>query len=153
MPKAHIPKSLREAVFERAERRCEYCNAPERVSPSPFSAEHILPESRGGATDSENLACSCQGCNNHKGIRTEGHDPKTDAIAPLFHPRQHLRAEHFAWSEDYTHLIGLTPTGRATIATLHLNREGLVNLRRLLITAGQHPPIADAAYVDEKRET
>ena len=89
--------------------------------------------------DRDNLACSCQGCNNHKGIRTQGRDPETDAIAPLFHPRQHLRREHFAWSEDYTLLIGLTPIGRATIAVLRLNREGLINLRKLLIATGQHP--------------
>ncbi len=89
--------------------------------------------------DRENLACSCQGCNNHKGIRTQGRDPETDTIAPLFHPRQHLRREHFAWNEDYTQLIGLTPTGRATVIVLHLNREGLINLRKLLIATGQHP--------------
>ena len=139
MPKASVPKSLREAVFQRAGQRCEYCGAPERVSPSPFSTEHILPESRGGTTDEANLACSCQGCNNHKGTRTQGRDPETDAIVPLFHPRQHPRGEHFAWSDDYTQLIGLTPTGRATIASMHLNREGLINLRKLLIAAGQHP--------------
>src|SRR5580704_3862673 len=110
MPKASVPKSLRDAVFQRAERRCEYCGAPERISPSPFSAEHILPASRGGTTDPDNLACSCQGCNNHKGIRTQGCDPETDVIVPLFHPRQHRRREHFAWNDDYTRLIGLTPT-------------------------------------------
>lgn len=89
--------------------------------------------------DRENLDCSCQGCNNHKGVRTQGRDPATESIVPLFHPRQHERKEHFAWSADYTQLIGLTPTGRATVAALQLNREGLINLRKLLIATGQHP--------------
>ena len=37
-------------------------------------------------------------------------------------------------------IIGLTPTGRAMVETLRLNREGLVNLRRLLYAAQKHPP-------------
>jgi hypothetical protein len=37
-------------------------------------------------------------------------------------------------------LVGLTPTGRATVETLKLNREGLINLRRVLYVMGEHPP-------------
>ena len=37
-------------------------------------------------------------------------------------------------------MIGLTPTGRATVETLRLNREGVVNLRRILFLVGLHPP-------------
>jgi hypothetical protein len=60
--------------------------------------------------------------------------------APLYHPRQRTRTEHFAWNEDYSRVIGLTPTGRATVETLHLNRPGVVNLRRVLFFVGMHPP-------------
>jgi hypothetical protein len=35
---------------------------------------------------------------------------------------------------------GLTPTGRAAIGALQLNRPGLVNMRRVLYTVGAHPP-------------
>jgi len=42
--------------------------------------------------------------------------------------------------DDCTKIIGITPTGRATVSTLHLNREGLVNLRRILYMASKHPP-------------
>jgi hypothetical protein len=42
-------------------------------------------------------------------------------------------------------IVGLTPTGRATIEALKLNREPLVNLRRLLYAAGEHPPLEDEA--------
>jgi hypothetical protein len=59
---------------------------------------------------------------------------------PLFHLRQQNWAEHFAWTEDFLHIIGLTPTGRATIELLRLNREGVVNLRKVLHLAGEHPP-------------
>lgn len=38
-------------------------------------------------------------------------------------------------------MIGKTDIGRATIEALFLNREGVVNLRRLLCLANLHPPI------------
>jgi hypothetical protein len=37
-------------------------------------------------------------------------------------------------------IIGRTAVGRATIAALHLNREGVVELRKALIVVGEHPP-------------
>lgn len=60
--------------------------------------------------------------------------------APLYHPRRHVWSDHFEWSEDFRHLLGRTPTGRATIETLYLNREGVVNLRRALRLLKRHPP-------------
>jgi len=40
----------------------------------------------------------------------------------------------------FTEVIGLTPTGRATIETLKLNRKGVINLRWALFAVGKHPP-------------
>jgi hypothetical protein len=61
-------------------------------------------------------------------------------MAPLFHPRAHLWREHFVWSHDATLVLRTTPTGRATVAELKLNREPPVNIRRVLAGAGLHPP-------------
>lgn len=47
---------------------------------------------------------------------------------------------YFGWNEDFTQMIGLTPTGRATVETLKLNRAGLMNMRQVLCMAGKHPP-------------
>jgi hypothetical protein len=91
-------------------------------------------------TDVDNLALSCQTCNNHKYNKTEGFDLKTGHIAPLFHPRRQVWREHFAWSKDATQIIGLTPTGRVTALMLDVNRESLVNLRGALHKMGKHPP-------------
>jgi hypothetical protein len=102
--------------------------------------EHVIPTARGGATTPDNLALSCSGCNGHKYDRIEGYDPISQSMAPLYHPRHHTWSEHFAWNEDYSRVIGLTPTGRATVETLHLNREGVVNVRRVLFLVGLHPP-------------
>jgi hypothetical protein len=40
-----------------------------------------------------------------------------------------------------TAVIGLTATGRATIQELKLNRAGVINLRRVLFTMSEHPPL------------
>jgi hypothetical protein len=61
-------------------------------------------------------------------------------VVSLYHPRQELWSEHFAWNDDFTVILGLTATGRATVETLQLNREGVVNLRRALYVMGEHPP-------------
>ena len=68
-------------------------------------------------------------------------DPVSQRLTPLFHPRQQRWEEHFAWDENYELIIGITATGRATVDALHLNREELVNLRRVLYVAGEHPPV------------
>ena len=135
-----VSSHLRRSVAMRASRCCEYCSCQERYSPDTFSVEHIVPLSQGGPTELANLAYSCQGCNGHKATRTSGIDPLTKKIAPLYHPRQHPWQEHFLWSDDYLSVLGRTPTGHATIELLRLNREPVVNLRRLLCAAGQHPP-------------
>ncbi len=61
------------------------------------------------------------------------------AFCVFFHPRRDVWSDHFAWDESFELIIGLTPVGRATIDALQLNRQELVNLRRMLYAAGQHP--------------
>ena len=140
MRKSYIPRQLRRIVIQRAQGCCEYCLSQERFSTQAFSIEHIIPVEKGGASTSDNLAFSCQGCNNYKYTKIEGYDQVTHQIVPLFHPRQQQWDEHFVWNEDYTLIIGLTPIGRATVDTLHLNRVGVMNLRQVLSIAKKHPP-------------
>lgn len=140
MSSNYIPIAIRREVMERALGRCEYCGSPRNVCPDPFSVEHIIPRALGGANTIENYALSCQGCNNIKATFIEATDPITGSIVPLYHPRQHRWSEHFVWSDDALSLIGRTPIGRATVERLQLNREGVVNLRSLLIAVGKHPP-------------
>lgn len=140
MSDVRVTKQTKQAVIERAFGCCEYCRSQMRYSPDPFSIEHILPRSRGGRNAATNLALSCQGCNNLKYACTEAADPPTGILYPLFHPRQHIWNDHFTWSEDFTLIVGRTPIGRATIARLQLNREGVVNLRTVLVNIGRHPP-------------
>ncbi|HET6383498.1 MAG TPA: HNH endonuclease [Armatimonadota bacterium] len=124
---------------ERARGLCEYCRTPAAFSAQPFEADHILPSVKGGPTVLNNLAYSC-GCNRYKSDRTHAPDPLTGRSVELFHPRQHVWKRHFRWSEDGTLILGRTAIGRSTVELLRMNRLALVNLRRLLILAGKHPP-------------
>ena len=126
--------------MRRAQGYCEYCRSPMRYSPDPFAVEHIVPRVAGGGNEPSNLALSCQGCNNLKFVSIEAVDPVTGVMVSLFHPRQQRWSQHFLWSQDTTVVVGRTPIGRATVERLRLNREGVVNLRRVLATIGQHPP-------------
>jgi hypothetical protein len=140
MSSEYIPVALKQLVFNRAKGLCEYCRSQARFAIDPLVIDHIQPVSRGGKTIAENLALSCQTCNNYKYIKTEALDPVTNQSVSLFHPREMLWEEHFTWNEDVTQSIGITPFGRATIALLQINREGVVNIRRVLAIMGYHPP-------------
>jgi hypothetical protein len=105
-----------------------------------FAVEHIEPRSQEGSETIDNLALACQGCNNHKYCKTQALDSVTEQLVGLFHPRKQRWQDHFTWNEDYTRILRTTPTGRATVEALQLNRLGLVNLRRILFAAGEHPP-------------
>jgi HNH endonuclease len=120
-------------VAERAQGCCEYCRSQARFAVQAFSIEHIEPQSLEGQTDLDNLALACQGCNNHKYTKTRSHDPVTGDLVPLFHPRRQRWKDHFAWNHDFTLIVGTTPTGRATVDALQLNRKGLINLRAILL--------------------
>jgi len=140
MAEPRLQAQQRETVTRRARGCCEYCLSQELYSPDPFSVEHIIPLARGGTHDLENLAWACQGCNSRKYVASEALDSVTGQTVPLYHPRRDRWLEHFAWNEDNTLIIGLTQTGRATVEKLQLNRLGVVNLRRVLLLMGLHPP-------------
>jgi hypothetical protein len=67
-------------------------------------------------------------------------DPESGTMIDLFNPRLLAWADHFAWSEDGTRVIGLTPTGRSTVNALSLNSELHVAARAIWVEAGWHPP-------------
>jgi hypothetical protein len=94
----------------------------------------------GGTSDEDNLCLACPTCNRHKSAKTHGHDPETDESTRLFNPRHQRWTEHFKWSEDGAHIIGITPCGRATVVALNLNKESIVHVRLNWVAAGWHPP-------------
>jgi hypothetical protein len=142
--KARVPRVLRERVARTAGSRCGYCRTPESIAGFRLSVEHIIPEAKGGQTIEENLWMACHACNEFKGARPRGRDPATGKSVRLWNPRRQMWPEHFAWSEDGTEILGLTPSGRATIVTLQLNRPELVAARSLWVQVGWWPPRSDA---------
>src|SRR5438132_12866330 len=117
-------------VAERAEHRCEYCQAPEAVFNLAFEIEHIVPPGRGGSEEESNLALSCRCCNLFKSDHLEGVDPRTANTVRLFHPREQRWNEHFSVDPASGTLMGLTPTGRAPVELLHMNRSTQVVARK-----------------------
>jgi 5-methylcytosine-specific restriction endonuclease McrA len=103
--------------------------------------DHIVPAALGGETVEDNLWLACTACNKLKNDRIAAPDPETGESAPLFNPRRHAWAEHFSWAENGIRVVGLTPTGRATVQALQLKRAVLVAARHLWIAAGWHPPV------------
>ena len=140
MSRPYIPAELRQLVIDDAGHRCGYCQSDEVLTGIPLSIEHLTPIAAGGLTVRENLWLSCRPCNELKGAQTHAEDLERHEVVPLFSPRAHRWGEHFAWGEDGSLIVGLTPTGRATIAALHLNRPLLMSARRRWVLAGWHPP-------------
>jgi 5-methylcytosine-specific restriction endonuclease McrA len=92
---AEITAQQKELIIQRARGCCEYCWSQLKFSPDPFSVEHIIPLSKGGTYDLENLALACQGCNNRKYNHTEEIDPIDGQLVTLYHPRQQSWSSHF----------------------------------------------------------
>ena len=135
-----IPASLREQALARAGGRCAYCQSAEALLGVSFEVDHIIPLSAGGETSIDNLCLSCPTCNRHKAARQTAIDPLSGEMQRLYHPMLQPWHDHFAWSDDVAILVGLTPTGRATIALLRMNRPVLVQMRRYWVAFGLHPP-------------
>src|SRR5262245_45358931 len=141
MPRDYLPADLVRRVRESAQGRCGYCLSPQHLVFAPLHIEHILPRSADGTNDEMNLWLSCAICNGHKSDRTHAVDAESGKTVPLFNPRQQGWSEHFRWSEDGLRIIGLTPIGRATVATLHLADDPIALLvRSYWIQVGWHPP-------------
>jgi hypothetical protein len=140
MSSAHITPTLRAVVAKRSHFRCCYCQTAEEISGSRFTLDHIVPESLGGQTSSDNLCLACWECNRIKRDRITAFDPDTGKMVRLFNPNTQDWHDHFEWQNDSLLIIGVTPVGRATANALQLNRAVLVNARRLWVTAGWHPP-------------
>ena len=118
---------LREKVADRASYACEYCQTPEQASFAPHQVDHIVSVKHGGESGLDNLAFACTLCNRRKGSDLSSFDTATDQLAPLFHPRRDQWHEHFELKGG--ELVGLTPSGRATIHLLRLNHPHRVQER------------------------
>lgn len=130
-------RELEELVWERAERRCEYCRFPSEFAELPFEVDHIIAKKHRGETVADNLALTCFYCNSYKGPNIAGMDAVEGVHTPLFHPRIDVWSDHFRW--DGPELLGLTAVGRTTIDVLRINHPDAVAVRAALIDEGVFP--------------
>ncbi len=135
-----ISDSRRQLVIQTANYRCEYCKTSSRLTGMPLIMEHILPRSLGGTDERSNLAASCYRCNEFKGAKTEALDPETQQLVPLYNPRDQDWLAHFIWGNGGTHVIGITPIGKATVIALRLNNDNIVAARSIWLEFSWHPP-------------
>ncbi|MGH9427017.1 MAG: HNH endonuclease [Terriglobia bacterium] len=126
-------------VALRAGHRCEYCHAPEAVFNLPLEVEHIVPVARGGEDTAANWALACRACNLNKATHISGHDPVSDAVIRIFHPREDRWEDHFQVTPESGELVGRTPIGRATVMRLGLNSATQVAARRQWMRLGLFP--------------
>jgi hypothetical protein len=138
--RVYISAEKRRRVIETFRNRCAYCLSSADIIGPVLEIDHIIPISRGGSSEEENLTLSCPNCNGRKGDRIDAVDPDSGKSVRLFHPRNHRWNEHFLWSEDGIWILGKTPEGRATIAALNMNESNIRASRHLWATVGWHPP-------------
>ncbi len=136
----HISDELRLQIRHDSQAMCGYCQTQEAIIGLPLQIDHILPTSKGGGTIRENLWLACVTCNRQKSNSTHYPDPETNTESPLFNPRQDSWGAHFQWDDSNIRIIGITPTGRATIACLDMNNALIVRARFRWVQAGWHPP-------------
>ncbi|NUQ65072.1 MAG: HNH endonuclease [Pirellulales bacterium] len=139
--RVYIPVEIARRVRQAAHNRCGDCLSPQHLVMARLQFEHLLPRVKGGLTSEDNLWLSCPLCNAHKGDQVSARDPETGETVTLFNPRTQDWFEHFRWSEDGLRIVGLTPTGRATVAALHLSDDpDAIQVRSYWVLAGWHPP-------------
>jgi 5-methylcytosine-specific restriction endonuclease McrA len=84
-------KFNRKNLFARDGNRCQYCG--KKFPTTELSLDHLIPRSRGGPANWENIVCACLRCNVKKGGRTpreagmklirEPLEPKTSPVLRL----------------------------------------------------------------------
>jgi hypothetical protein len=126
-------------VAEEAQGRCEYCHAPEDASHVAFQVDHIIPQAKGGPDDAVNLALACHACNSYKSDFQSGFDTESGEGMTLYNPRLQTWDDHFRVDTTTCEIIGLTPTGRATVSRLQMNRPRHIKARKLWIQLDLFP--------------
>jgi 5-methylcytosine-specific restriction endonuclease McrA len=78
VPRYHARKITRRAVFARDGFRCQYCGTAGRLT-----VDHVVPRSKGGGSNWDNIVTSCAPCNLRKADRL----PHEAGMVPRTSPR------------------------------------------------------------------
>ena len=128
--------ATRSLVRQRANNRCEYCGHRQEWAPTvQLHIDHIVPRNHGGTDEPQNLALACPHCNCHRRDNLSGKDPTTGRTCTLFNPRTQSWHDHFALRG--VTIVGLSPTGRATVRVCNMNAGDRLEIRRRLQARGE----------------
>jgi 5-methylcytosine-specific restriction endonuclease McrA len=140
MKRPNVSDKLKTNVRKAAKYRCGFCLFQESYSHTTFQIDHIIPVSKNGTNEQQNLWLVCETCNRAKSDKIEGFDSVTNLKCPLFNPRNQIWQEHFEWIDNFTQIKGKTAIGRVTVNELNLNKERIVKVRKNWVAVGWHPP-------------
>ena len=97
-----VVKFSRRNVLVRDQYTCQYCRR--EFPTAQLTLDHVIPISRGGQTNWENVVTPCKKCNNRKGNKMlyEGsiklvRQPKTPSILTYLQLNRHFRGCHPSW--------------------------------------------------------
>lgn len=128
--------ATRAFVEHRAAHRCEYCHTPQAALPLyPFHIDHVVAKQHAADDTPRNLALACDRCNLFKGSNLASVDPASAMVVPLFNPRNDVWSAHFRFNG--ARIVGLTPTGRATVRLLKMNAPRRLEIREEWIGEGK----------------
>lgn len=120
MISAHLRRTIR-TLYAFA---CGYCGVTETEVGAYLTIDHFIPLDAGGSDDVENLVYACHTCNLHKSSAWNAQYP------PILHPLRTDMMLHVRLLPDGT-LQSLTPEGAKHIETLHLNRQPMIEHRKM----------------------
>jgi hypothetical protein len=133
-----VSPALHSEVVLRAGHRCEYCQLSQLGQEATFHIDHVVSRAAGGPSTIDNLALACVSCSLRKWAKQAGTDPESGEEAPLFNLRTQRWTDHFRWEAE--RVVPLTPTGRATLTALAMNRPLILAIRQEEAARGRHPP-------------
>jgi 5-methylcytosine-specific restriction endonuclease McrA len=104
----------RSQIFMRDKYRCQYCGIRvgsihpellEKLRVEHLTLDHIMPSSRGGSDEADNLATSCKPCNNRKDNRTpdEARMPLIATPSALRYGLSRAEMLHYAQTREVWH--------------------------------------------------
>ncbi len=102
MKRKNKPRFSKYNVFLRDLNTCQYCG--NQFGRDNLTLDHVLPVSRGGKTNWENIVTACAPCNNAKGNSTEPR-PLQDPYQPDYwdlatkRKRLDIQVRHPSWRE------------------------------------------------------
>lgn len=117
LPHRRVP-ATRAAVMLRDLNMCQYCG--ETPGRRELTVDHVIPRSRGGGHNWQNLVTACKHCNQKKGsqtpdeammqLRRKPYEPSYVALVLLSNP---VAAQRYEQLMGFSHS---SSTGRATVA-------------------------------------